>query len=338
MTLVLDEIAVVALVETAYDGRLTEEEWPRAILSGLHRAAPGSRGGGWFQFTSSRVEGGLRMDGMYDPVAIGEVSFDGAIAGLKTLPPQILEGGFGRTQGDTFSKATGLGVALPLFPDWQRTWPGVKDSLGIVVCDPNGSGAVACVGLPAVTVMGEREQKTFYRVAVHLGAALRLRRRHVTGDRADAVLSPDGKVLHATSEGQSKREAIDESYERREYARKNSHDAEAGLEVWLGLSTGRWSLVDHWDTDGKRFVLAMRNAPKVRPCGSLTARERRIVALAAMGHGDKQIAYMLGLSMATVARALVISRKKMGVQTRVELIAAWRSAEISGEEPATAER
>ena len=87
----------------------------------------------------------------------------------------------------------------------------------------------------------------------------------------------------------------------------------------------RWSLVDHFDTDGKRFLLAMKNTPRVDRRADLTPRERRVAALAAMGNSDKEIAYMLGLSMPSVTSAVFRARAKLGAKSRGELAAIWRS-------------
>ncbi len=94
------------------------------------------------------------------------------------------------------------------------------------------------------------------------------------------------------------------------------------LEVWRGLAAGRWSLVDHFDRDGKRFLLVVKNG-----CGTpaaLTSRERRVCELAARGYSDKQIAHHLGSTMAAVAGSLHRARRKLGARTRVELTRAWK--------------
>jgi DNA-binding CsgD family transcriptional regulator len=97
-------------------------------------------------------------------------------------------------------------------------------------------------------------------------------------------------------------------------------------EIWKGLVAGRWSLVDHVDTDGKRFLLAMKNTPNVDKRADLTPRERRVSSLAAMGHRDKEIAYMLGLSPASITASLHRARAKLGAKTRADLARIWRQS------------
>src|SRR5512143_2854719 len=67
-------------------------------------------------------------------------------------------------------------------------------------------------------------------------------------------------------------------------------DPDEALQLWRGLVDGTWSLVDHHDTDGKRYLLARRNQPGVREPTALTQNERSVLAFAAMGHQNKYIA------------------------------------------------
>ena len=162
------------------------------------------------------------------------------------------------------------------------------------------------------------------RVAVHLSAGRRLRTGRSPVDHAEAILTPNGKILHAHESAKNKRDSLDDGRRRRDEAKKSKHDGEKALEIWKGLVAGRWSLVDHFDTDGKRLLLAMKNTPNVEKFPTLSPHERRVCALVAMGHRDKEICYMLGLSHASVTAALHRARSKLRVRSRTELVARWR--------------
>ena len=54
-------------------------------------------------------------------------------------------------------------------------------------------------------------------------------------------------------------------------------------------------LVDHFESDGKRYVLARRNDAAVRGLAALTDRERQALGYAALGHTNKLIAYEMGI-------------------------------------------
>jgi DNA-binding CsgD family transcriptional regulator len=53
---------------------------------------------------------------------------------------------------------------------------------------------------------------------------------------------------------------------------------------------------------------------------SLSDRERQAASLAALGHGNKQIAYDLGIALSTVSTYLERAAAKLGAQSRVSLI------------------
>jgi DNA-binding NarL/FixJ family response regulator len=89
--------------------------------------------------------------------------------------------------------------------------------------------------------------------------------------------------------------------------------------MWRALVDGRWSLVDGFDSDGKRFVVARRNEPCAVALHTLTSRETHVASLAARGHSNKLIAYELGLSEATIATHVARAKSKLGVHSRVQL-------------------
>ena len=83
---------------------------------------------------------------------------------------------------------------------------------------------------------------------------------------------------------------------------------------------GRWSTVDWFDSDGRRFVLAIPNSPHVSDPRGLTDRERQVVAYARMGQTNKMIGYRLGLSRSRVSLLLRSAMRKLGVRTRAQLV------------------
>lgn len=101
-------------------------------------------------------------------------------------------------------------------------------------------------------------------------------------------------------------------------------DASEALAIWRALAEGQWSLVDHFDLRGRRYLIARPNDSEPRAWDSLTERERAAVALAAMGHTNKLIAYELGLATSTIGMQLSRATRKVGVRSRVELIAAYK--------------
>lgn len=97
-------------------------------------------------------------------------------------------------------------------------------------------------------------------------------------------------------------------------------DPDAASDAWTALVSGRWSLVDHFESGGRRFIVARRNPLGVSDPRALTERERAVAHLAALGKSNKLIAYELGLSTATVSTHLAAVIRKLRVSSRIDLV------------------
>ncbi|MFT3924465.1 MAG: LuxR C-terminal-related transcriptional regulator [Myxococcales bacterium] len=202
---------------------------------------------------------------------------------------------------------------------------GARDAAGFCVNDGVNRGLMV-VAPSAQTI---RWSPTYLMVVrglgVHVGAGLRLRRAVDTcsldGEAAEAVFETDGRCQKAAGMAREP-EAIELL---REAVRRSADDrGEAVPGGTDALLSGRWSLVDRFDTDGRRYVVAYRNpAGLVDPRG-LTPQERDVAALAALGNLNKEIAGDLGVSMSSVATALASVLTKFGLNSRSELPLFWR--------------
>lgn len=208
---------------------------------------------------------------------------------------------------------------------------GVADLLAVKTVDVDRRGVVLAAALPSPATPTRARALSWSRIAAHLAAALRLREQ--TGDPligAEAIFVADRASVdppaHLAGEAReaSAREALRRAAAAvvRARGRLRRDDPDAALAGWPSLIDGRWTLLDCFDRDGKRFLVARRNEPRVAPELALTARERQVAAHAAIGHGVRLIAYELGLAPATVCEQLRAAMRKLGVSTRAELAAA----------------
>jgi DNA-binding CsgD family transcriptional regulator len=204
---------------------------------------------------------------------------------------------------------------------------GVRDALCIVAADPTGFGCG--IGSPRrrVAGVGKVVGARWGRVAAHMAAGYRLRRliaaQRGTPAEPDAVLSPKGALEHATeaAKGRDARVALRDAAVALDRARgaMRRKDPDGAVEAWKGLVDGQWSLVDHFDSDGRRFLLARRNDPfTARPAG-LSLRERQVLGYRALGHSLKLIAYELGLSPATISADLRRAMRTLGLHSQGEI-------------------
>jgi DNA-binding CsgD family transcriptional regulator len=203
---------------------------------------------------------------------------------------------------------------------------GYADFISLNALDPSGVGVF--VGLPDAqrVSLDESTAVRWARVGAHIAAALRLRRRLHERDPisgADAILAPDGRIenLDADDVDDVGREALRVAALAVENARSEASvvDDEA-LDLWQVLHSGLWTLVDHFEEGGRRYLVARRNVPNVKSPPQLTDRERQVIAYAAMGQTNKQIAYELGLAIPSVATYIARAMKKLGVESRVQLV------------------
>ena len=147
-------------------------------------------------------------------------------------------------------------------------------------------------------------------------------------DHADAAMDSNGRMQHIRHETVDAflqkilRVAATQSEASR--ARRRREDPNRALEVWESLVAGRWTFVDHFDHDGRRYLLAIENAPKSRGPDFLSPREREVILRALHGADNKVIAYDLGIQHSTVKVLMSRAATKMGVHTRQQLLDRFR--------------
>jgi DNA-binding CsgD family transcriptional regulator len=103
-----------------------------------------------------------------------------------------------------------------------------------------------------------------------------------------------------------------------------NRDPEEALRLWQGLVRGRWTLVDWFDTDGRRFVLARPNAPRIVDPRGLSELEAQVATYASHGESSKMIGYRLGLSPSYISRLLKDAMRKLSVKTQPQLVEKMR--------------
>jgi DNA-binding CsgD family transcriptional regulator len=216
---------------------------------------------------------------------------------------------------------------------------GSRDTFAVNALDASGHGVWVGAPLLSTRRVSAAQTTVFTRFAAHLTAALRVRRQAGPGKpSAAAILSPSGALLHAEGDDGvvAAREDLRLATLAFDQARttKLRADPEAATRRWRPLVASRWSLLDEFDSDGRRFVVAVANTPPTHgPRRELSAREHQVLTQAHLGHTDKEIAYELGLSFSTVRVLLHRAMQKLGVSTRQDAIA--RFAPLIDEPPPT---
>ncbi len=206
---------------------------------------------------------------------------------------------------------------------------GAGDSLGVLFAEPGTPTVTVNLPFPERREVPPRTMQQLVRVTAHLTTALRLRARlqRAAADAAEveAVLEPGGRVRDATgaAEPAAARASLTEAVRAVERARGRLRrtDPEEALAIWRALFDGRWSIIERTESDGKRFLLARRNAPGFRDPKALAPGERDVLVYAVRGLSNKYIGYLLGVATSTVATRLATGLHKLGLPTRREAIA-----------------
>lgn len=228
-------------------------------------------------------------------------------------------------------QATAVPGMRPLLPAFAKIG-GARDTLAVNALDADGRGLWLGAPMRSTRRATRHYMTLLSRLAAHLTAASRLRRRDAKAREPAAVFSAHGALLHAkdsaaTSHRDELRHAVTAFDKAR--TREARRDIETATRRWRPLIASSWSLVDEFDTDGKRFVVAVDNAPPTRTRhGSLSEREQHVLTQASLGHTNKEIAYELGLSHATVRVLFHRAARKLRTTTRAETLARFAALAV----------
>jgi len=209
----------------------------------------------------------------------------------------------------------------------QLTSGVVHDKLAVKGLTGQGSALILCWLFSERIVPTAQERHRWQCVASHLGAGLRLREfaqtLNLDSSPVEAILDSAGKLHEARNSAKlpSERTALRSAVRRLDQlrTRQGRTDPDRALTAWEGLVQGRWSLVDHFESDGRRFVLAIKNDPKFPDPRGLTLRERQVAEFIGQGHSGKEISYMLGISASAVTNSTTRAARKLGLSSLTEL-------------------
>jgi DNA-binding CsgD family transcriptional regulator len=318
----------ISIVEAAYDCESDTRTWLHRLLG---QAAPKLDRG--FGVSAIIYEPGVAPDlTPFVPWHMEEGVISAFIAMSLAYP-----GHFHRVNSGLAPMSTVMKTLKMTSAD-ARSWPpfvvhmhpfGIQDVIGVVARDPTGCSIGLTVPMPDLRHPTPRERTEWSRIAAHISAGVRVRRAlkiqaHTDlAEGADAVLSPSGSMVHAETGAQtvdareSLRAAAKAIDRARSKARGNDYEA---LDLWQGLVAGCWSLIEHFDSDGRRFMVARRNDPQVVDPRALNLRERQVLAYVAMGHPGKLIAYSLGVSPSSVSTSRSTAMRKLGLKTTADVI------------------
>jgi len=326
-------VDLLAIVEAAYRFGTTEDEWLDGIAQTCRPALDDGFGLCVFQFQHQMGSPPQVLRHTKLGIPDGLAKIYGAV--FRGMQPEVRVRPFTHGPCTTGSQMMGQRSEFMHNEHMKRHVHqfGMHDSVWITAAEPSGWGCGIHAGRVEIRWTTPSFRHCWARIASHLSAGLRIRRRleeRAAAANVEAVLSSEGKLLHA--EGPAKqpqavallRRAVLDVERARGPQRRG--DTVASLDAWPGLLDARWSLIDEFDRDGRRFIVARENAPRSPGPGALTQRERQVVGYAALGHDNKIIAYDLGIAHATVKVLMARAATKLGVRSRAKVVSAYLGA------------
>jgi DNA-binding CsgD family transcriptional regulator len=313
---------LVGVIEAAYRLDESESAWLGGLLDASKSCFEAGLGTLAFFYDARRYP--MRLWGAQARDASTSVT-QGAAATVAGLTDEYLDRVARRLYAGTGSEVPGFG-AQPVVKRVMHPH-GVFDTLNINAYDPSGIGVWVGAPLPRVTRLSEHRRDVLTRIGVHMASGLGLRAR-LAKSRVAAVLTPAGRVEHAEGDAKMEvaREALREATIAVEGARgKLRREApDDAVRMWRARVSARWTLVDRFESDGKRFVVARTNALPLESSDRLTAREQQVLALLAQGHSNKLVAYELGIAASTVRVLAARATEKLGADSTSDAIERYR--------------
>lgn len=315
----------VGLIEEVYRLEDDDASWLKRLLE---HAAPLSKRGFWptigtYRYTPSNLE--LERSAALGPTHAHDI----LAASMQVQTPVVSH--FFRSGPAVTSLSETLYTREPdLATVVQQITDGVvHDKLVVKGLTGQGHALILCWLFSERIAPTAQERHRWQCAASHLGAGLRLREtaRMLTleSPQVEAILDGAGKPyeVRAAARHPGARDALRMAVCRLDRLRTSQgrSDPDRALAAWEGLVQGRWSLVDHFDSDGRRFVLAIRNDPRFPDPRGLTMRERQIAEFIGQGHSCKEIGYMLGISPSAVTNCTTRAVRKLGLSSLTELAA-----------------
>ncbi len=322
----------LSIIEAAYDLEADDEAWLGTLLQEVRPFIDHGLGAYAHFYETSSDFSAVQVRA---PIFVGckPGFFEAIVTAARMLEARHLRAAYGGSPCQSFSQAHARVGLVYSESEAMRLLARESGTADLLIVNAWQGGVRGCSFIAAV----DRERRypartasTLGRATRHIAAAHRLRQVVQRGDGrvsldAEAVLDARGAVLHAEGEAKGKleREVLAATTRAlvRVQERWGSQDPEQVALHWNALVDGRWSLVDSFDNDGKRFLLARRNALELPEPSALTPAERQVAALFARGHSSKLVAYELGLSASAVSSTLKRALRKLHLKSRTELVA-----------------
>jgi DNA-binding CsgD family transcriptional regulator len=306
----------LAIVEAGYDLNVDDAAWVARITQAVSREIVGPLGTVGYRFQQRQLRYVLEAI----CVANGAADLARSTANVVAALPFDDLARFYAQRGIATTHES-CRAALPP----QVTDDGIIDFCGVVIGE-GANGVAIGAPLPVVASLPTSARRRWRSVSAHLSAVFRLRgalsRRRQSNE--DALFTPSGHLLHATGTVAGSREAqrlLRDAALAMEKARGplRRQDPGAALDLWRELIAGRWTIVDRFESCGRRLLVAHENVPEAAPLRELSPPQHTIVRKLLEGLSLSRIAADLGTTPSTVTEHLRQVLRKLRLRSASEL-------------------
>lgn len=319
-------------IEACYDPLSDDSAWAVALAERCGRLVPGAKATMAASY-EVRAGGGGRLldikgDGRFMDAGFAACSLNGMRVINATPERALLQLSYA-LPAPSVSALSSLPQPYQARMREQMPWPS-GDYLGLFGTLDGQRGYQLCPGGPQLMKPSPRRQAQLLRLCEHLAAGFWLRRLRAEGRApdeatADAVLTPDGSTLSQrpllpTPARQQLIEAVRAMDRAR--CRRRQRTPEEATQLWQALVGGQYALVESFERNGRRLMLAVRCR---YPQPVLSEREGAVARRAADGYSNKQIGAELGLATGTVGVHLSSALRKLRCPNR-KLLVDWLAA------------
>jgi DNA-binding CsgD family transcriptional regulator len=327
----VNELSAVNVAEAALRLQHSSEAWLVEVAERFGAAWEHTRGIIAQEYQGT-AEGGVQL--LID-LQQGALSGSMSEAGLAALSQSQCDQVYGQgTHCMSASEVFPGGLPAPLAAQWGAM--GVADVVGIFARegDDRGMGVAAALAEPVRLL--PRARARWMQVGQQLRLAARLQRdlrQRPLHETAHARFTPQGECLDArgTASQRSVRAYLRELVEALSRARDEAtaDDCSRVFSLWGALSRGEWILVDQFDGEHERHIIAAP-CPNASPLRGLSAQQEAVARAAGRGLSNKEIAAELGLLERSVDNQLRRALVKLGLENRTALVRLWSSLERAG--------
>ena len=321
----LDETRLVGFIEAVFSMEIDDQQWLEHVLSELGALCGSEHHYRGFFYDASNIAE-LKLWNVCAPGSSPEL--ESAFGQFKACAePELVTKTF-RSLPVSSARRSALPHMAPVLAQLEQS--GWGDLFSINGLDPSGLGCMLLIGCRAREFAPSPAELLVYRrLAANLASAFRCRRRlgSIAPDAATARGDERAQDLaaqrHFADVVDAAREQLRSSPPAAEGPRvRNKREASRNaLSFSHPSSRARLTLVHTFEESGRRYIVAREHDVHSQGVAALTEREREIVEHASHGFTNKQIAYNLGISNATVRVLMARAANRIGVRTRRELLA-----------------